>query len=91
MCNKRTNQYGQEEFFDGEFWMGERDVCNVCRDQREADGQQYKFADERTSFGCYAGRYCDECWSISGYRDACDPQAEWSAADCGEAMYEDEY
>lgn len=91
MCNKRTNQQGETEFFDGQYWFGEREVCNHCRDQCEAANEPYRCADIRTSFGCYAGRYCDKCWKNSGYRDATDPNAEWSPEDCGEVMYEDEY
>lgn len=91
MCNTRTNEHGQEEFFDGQFWFGERDVCNHCRCEREDADQPYRYADTRTSFGIYAGKYCDECWKHSGYRDATDPEAEWSSEDCGEVMYEDEY
>ena len=91
MTFKRTNEFGGEEFSDGECWFDERNVCNHCREQCEADGRPYRWADERNSFGCYAARYCDACWPMSGYRDAVDPDARWSPEDAGEVMYEDEY
>lgn len=79
MCNRRPST------------LGERDTCQHCREEREAEGKPYRWAEERTSFGCYAGRYCDECWPKSGYRDATDPDAEFSREDAGEVMYDDEY
>jgi len=79
------------EYFDGEHWISERDVCHRCEEQQEAAGKPYRWADERYSFGVYAGRYCESCWSDSGYRDATDPEAKWSPADCGEVMEPEDY
>lgn len=67
-CNQRLNRWGNVEYFDGECWFDERYVCNCCRDEREANGKPYRFADEQYSLGIYAGRYCDTCWEHSGYR-----------------------
>jgi hypothetical protein len=33
-------------------------------------------AEERMSFGIYAGKGCDAHWPLSGYRDATNPQSE---------------
>ena len=54
--------------------------CHHCKSGNEAD--------EQYSFGCYAGRYCDECWRNSGYRDAADPCARFDPADAGESLEE---
>ena len=83
--------YLDTEYSDGQYWMSERDVCHHCMEKREADGKPFRWADERLSFGVYAGRYCDDCWKVSGYRDATDPDAEWSPLVCGEVMEADEY
>jgi hypothetical protein len=82
----RTNDRGDTEYTDGDTWFDERQVCQHCRDEREATGKPYRWADERYSFGCYAGRYCDKCWPTSGYRDATHPDAEFSEADAGERI-----
>ncbi len=63
-----------------------RDACQHCREQREPAGLPERFAYERYSFSCYAGRYCDECWPKSGYRDATDPTAEFDPTYAGERM-----
>ena len=86
MSYLRASENGNIEFSDGQYWMNERDVCQHCRDQREAESKPYRWADERYSFNCYAGRYCDMCWPQSGYRDAADPSAEFSEADAGERL-----
>lgn len=44
---------------------------------------------ERYSFGAYAGLWCDRCWPQSGFRDACDPRAEFHPDDAGERLEED--
>ena len=41
---------------------------------------------ERQSFGCYAGRWCDRHWLMSGYRDATDPNAVFDELDAGERI-----
>ncbi len=69
---KRETDAGTE-YSDGQTWFPERNVCHHCEDEREATGKPFRWADERHSFGIYAGRYCDECWPRSGYRDAIDP------------------
>lgn len=81
----------EDTFSDGELKFSERDCCRHCRDEAEAGDKPFAFAEERYSFGVYAGRYCDKCWPESGYRDATDPDAEFDQADAGEAYWEDEY
>lgn len=82
---------GDIEYSDGEYWMGEREVCSHCKEEREAEDKPFRMNEGRDSFGAYAGKYCDICWPKSGYRDATDPNAKFDPADCGEVMYEDEY
>jgi hypothetical protein len=92
MCNTRPKPYSAEtEFWNGEFWMDARYVCRHCQEEHEAAGSNFAWADERTSFGCYAGKYCDACWKESGFRDATDADAEFLPDDCGEVIYEDQY
>lgn len=86
--HQRIDTYGNVEYQDIDgYWCGERDVCHHCEEQREAEGKPYRFAEQRNSFGYYAGRYCDECWAKSGYRDATDPNAEFSELDAGESLH----
>lgn len=82
---KRETEHGPE-FFDGQCWIEERHVCHHCQEQREAEDKPYRWGEMRYSFGCYAGRYCDECWPKSGFRDATDPDAQFSELDAGERM-----
>lgn len=79
------------EYNCGEFWVGDRDVCHHCVDQCTADGSFYRESEVRTSFGIYAGKYCDECWSNSGYRDANGESVTFDPLDAGEAYWEDDY
>jgi len=79
------------EFSDGQIWFDERWLCNRCRDSRELAREPFAFADERYSFGVYAGRYCDDCWPKSGYRDATDPDAVFDPTFAGERLEEDDY
>lgn len=60
--------------------------CCRCADQGVKDSE----GSPRYSFGAYAGRYCDEHWKESGYRDATDPNAEFDPADAGERMEPDD-
>ena len=62
-------------------WIHERWVCRQCLE----DGKVVE-AEERYSFGIYAGKYCDKHWRTSGYRDATDPYATFDEADAGERM-----
>lgn len=55
--------------------------CPCCRCER-------KGAEERYSLGIYAGRYCDQCWKESGYRD--EPASGFDPMDAGEAYESDE-
>lgn len=64
-----------------ECWIDERRVCRACLEEGKV-----RFADERYSFTCYAGKYCDEHWLTSGFRDACDPSAEFDPLDAGESL-----
>jgi hypothetical protein len=65
-------------------WIEERLVCHRCLDQGIV-----RWADERYSFGCYAGKWCDECWPKSGYRDATDTGAVFDEMDAGERIEAD--
>lgn len=75
----------------GDYWVSDRDVCHHCIDDRTANGQFYRESEVRTSFGYYAGRYCDECWANSGYRDATDPNAEFDESYAGESLHGEDY
>ncbi len=81
----------EDTFSDGQYQFSERDCCRHCREQHEQDKTPFKFADERTSFGIYAGRYCDECWLKSGYRDATDEDAEFDPTYAGERLEPEDY
>lgn len=85
--NKRETSRGCE-YYDGDYWISERDTCHHCADEREAAGKPYRWADEQYSMGCYAGRYCETCWPKSGYRDAIDPDVRFNPADAGESLEE---
>ena len=54
---------------EGGYEVPEKDVCHHCEELRKAVGQLPKEAEERYSFGIYAGKYCDTCWKKSGYKD----------------------
>jgi hypothetical protein len=71
---------------EGDFWVYEKCVCDHCVDQRLAAGKLLAENEERYSFGHYAGRYCHECWAKSGFRDATNPCAKFSADDAGESL-----
>ena len=91
MNHKRTDENGLDWYSDGTYEMSHRDTCHHCSEERESQGKPFRFGDEQYSFGIYAGRYCEECWKKSGYRDATDPNAEWSPLDCGEVMEPEDY
>ena len=65
--------------------------CQHCREACERKGAPYEYADERYSFGAYAGRYCDSCWLNSGFRDATDPDAHFDPMDAGEVLDAEDY
>src|ERR1700687_2791639 len=88
---ERQNAAGDFEYSDGTAWFEERNVCRHCQEQHELDGTPFAWADERHSFGVYAGRYCDKCWVMSGYRDATDPDARFDPMDAGEVMEPEDY
>ena len=79
------------QFFDGDGWLVERDVCRHCLAQHEDDGTPFAFGHTRYSFGIYAGRYCDDCWPKSGYRDATDHDAKFDPLDAGEVLEPEDY
>ena len=79
------------EYNCGDFWVSDRDVCHHCSEIRASTGKFYRENEQRYSFGGYAGRYCDDCWKVSWYRDADDDTAVFDPMDAGEVMYEDEY
>lgn len=78
-----------EYLIDG-YWCHKRNVCQYCFEQRKAENKEPKWANQQYSFGIYAGRYCDECWLKSGYRDATDPNAKFDPADAGERLEPEE-
>lgn len=82
-------QVDENTFSDGEHTFDERDLCQHCREQHEHNKTPFKFADTRTSFGYYAGKYCDDCWKKSGYRDATDDTAEFDETYAGESLHGD--
>ena len=84
------SDWPEMEYSDGHHWMMEREVCKHCIDERDVANRPYRYGQERISFGVYAGRYCDQCWPDSGYRDATDCTAEFSEMDSGESMEEDQ-
>ena len=67
----------------------DRWACQYCREEREFQNKPPRDADKRHSFGCYAGKMCDDCWKTSGYRDATDSTAEFSPLDAGERIDDD--
>ena len=87
----QKEENGETLYHDGECWMSARNTCQHCLEERAAVSMPFRWADERYSFGVYAGRWCDQCWPNSGYRDATDPDAAFDRADAGEAYWEDEY
>jgi hypothetical protein len=88
---KRTDTNGNTEYSDGDYWFDERYVCHHCSEEREEAGLPFRWAEERNSFGCYAGRYCDECWPKSGFRDARDPTVRFDPLDAGECLEAEDY
>ncbi len=80
---ERETPNGRLEYLDESdgTWIDERWTCRRC-----LDAGVVRWASERYSFGCYAGKYCDQCWLKSGYRDATDPDAEFSPEDAGERI-----
>lgn len=68
-------------WFEG-YWNRESDVCRHCLDERAP--QQ---AETQYSMGIYAGKYCDECWEVSGYRK----DADFDPTDAGEHLNECDY
>jgi hypothetical protein len=82
---RRSTPQGPE-YSDGQGWFTENYVCRHCLEEQGIAGKPYRWGEVRYSFGCYAGRYCGECWPKSGYRDAVDPSAEFSPDDAGERI-----
>lgn len=72
----------------GGSWYHEKEVCHYCL---EAQEEEPRLAEDRYSFGIYAGKYCDICWPKSGYRDATDPEAKFDPADAGEVLEPEDY
>jgi hypothetical protein len=66
--------------------MNTKHMCQYCADDKANKGLPFAYAEQRYSFGCYAGRYCDACWRESGYRDATDPDAEFDPDYAGERI-----
>lgn len=52
---------------DGTFAPSDRWVCHCSECSTHPGGPL--FAEERYSFGIYAGKMCDAAWKRSGYRD----------------------
>ena len=55
-------------------------ACSKCKSED---------CEERYSMGIYAGKYSDECWKESGYRDV--PMSEFDEMDAGEKYDEEDY
>jgi len=91
MCQKHPFQIDEDTFSDGEYKFDVRDLCQHCREQHEQDQTPFKFADKQFSFGTYAGKYCEECWKKSGFRDAIDPDAEFDPTYAGERLEPEDY
>ena len=90
MCQStHPYQIDEDTFSDGQHTFSERNLCQHCREKHEADKTPFKWADEQYSFGVYAGRYCEECWLKSGYRDATDDTAEFDESFAGERIDDD--
>ena len=62
-----------------------------CREQHEQDKTPFQWADQQYSFGYPAGKYCEDCWKKSGYRDATDSDAEFDETYAGESLHGDDY
>ncbi len=89
--HQRSTGQGLEYHIGDGYYVSERGVCHHCIEQQEAAGKPYRENEQRYSFGIYAGRYCDECWPKSGYRDATDPTARFDPLDAGEVLEPWEY
>ena len=87
--NVRINvKTGEQEYKDKDgFWLDEVDVCQHCLEEVTAKDKPFRLSDRRTSFGYYAGKYCNSCWASSGYRDATDPDAEFDESYAGESLH----
>ena len=88
---QRLSSDGQVDYLGADgYWIGERDVCRHCMEECAAQNKPFGWGDIRTSFGYYAGKYCDVCWPKSGYRDATDPDAVFEEDYAGESLHGDE-
>ena len=65
-------------------WIEGRWLCGACLEVGKVEMNEPRY-----SFGCYAGKYCDEHWKTSGYRDATDPDAEFDPDYAGERIDDD--
>lgn len=86
---KHPYRIDEDTYSDGTYKFDTSNVCHHCREKHEMQLTPFKMADTRTSFGIYAGRYCDDCWKNSGYRDATDPDAIFDPMDAGERLDDD--
>lgn len=87
--NIRINmETGAQEYQDHEgYWLDEIDVCQHCLEEVQTLDKPFRESERRLSFGYYAGRYCDSCWAVSGFRDATDPEAEFDESFAGESLH----
>lgn len=62
----------------------------TCKSRKRVPGKLCgKEASERYSLGVYAGRFCDECWELSGYRN--EGESGFDPSDAGEHYGESDY
>lgn len=76
---------------EGGFKVLENWICHHCEEERLKAGKLPLEAEERFSFGVYAGKYCDRCWSQSGYRDVEDEDTKFDPLDAGEVLEPEDY
>ena len=74
---------------EGGFKVPANYVCHHCEEQRKAANKLPIEAEERYSFGIYAGKYCDTCWRKSGYKD--ERSTGFNPMDAGESLEPEDY
>lgn len=52
------------------YYIHPKEACRHCSlNDNDEPIKPVQEAETRYSFGIYAGKYCDECWKKSGYKD----------------------
>ncbi len=70
----------------GGYWLGEREVCHSCLDERLAENMPPKEAFVQSCGGIYAGKSCDECFKKNYKQDW-----RYDYLDAGEHYGPDDY